>query len=203
MMLNCSEQNDDAARFRQSGVAACLIKPVRRAELRSALLAALGQPSGQTELGEESLRKAAEACTGTHLQPLRILLAEDNVVNQRVARVLLEKVGHIVTVCGNGLEAIRLMDEQVFDLVLMDVQMPEMDGFEATAALRAGERATGRHLSVIAMTAHAMKGDEERCLEAGMDAYVAKPIRPDVLFAVIETVRAGSSKRNGEVPAPR
>ena len=187
MMLSCSQQKDAAARFRQQGVAGCLIKPVRRAEMKAALLAALGVPSGEASPGEEAATGAAPAS-----HPLRILLAEDNVVNQRVARALLERRGHTVTVAGNGREAVRLAGERDFDLVLMDVQMPEMDGLEATAVLRAREAGAGRRIPIVAMTAHAMKGDAERCLEAGMDAYVSKPIKPELLFATIETVRSGA-----------
>ena len=178
--------------FRQQGVAACLIKPVRRAELKAALLAALGVPSGEASPGEEA---ATGAAPPSH--PLRILLAEDNAVNQRVARVLLEKRGHTVSVAGNGREAVRLVEERDFDLVLMDVQMPEMDGLEATMVLRARETGAGRRLPIVAMTAHAMKGDAERCLEAGMDAYVSKPIRPEVLLAAIETVRSRAVQNVG------
>ncbi len=192
MMLSCAEQKDGAARFRQQGVAACLVKPVRRAELKAALLAALGVPSGEASPGEEA---ATGAAPPSH--PLRILLAEDNAVNQRVARVLLEKRGHTVSVAGNGREAVRLVEEREFDLVLMDVQMPEMDGLEATMVLRARETGAGRRLPIVAMTAHAMKGDAERCLEAGMDAYVSKPIRPEVLLAAIETVRSRAVQNVG------
>jgi signal transduction histidine kinase/CheY-like chemotaxis protein len=184
-MLSCTAQKDGAARLRQQGVAACLAKPVRRSELKAALLAALGTPAGEASPAEESATNPAPPT-----QPLRILLAEDNAVNQRVARAMLEKRGHTVSVAGNGREAVRLATEQAFDLVLMDVQMPEMDGLEATMALRAGEAGAGRRLPIVAMTAHAMKGDAERCLEAGMDAYISKPIKPEVLFATIEAVRS-------------
>jgi two-component system sensor histidine kinase/response regulator len=129
----------------------------------------------------------------------RILLVEDNSVNQLVARRLLEKSGHTVTVANNGREALAILEAASFDefaCVLMDVQMPEMDGFEATAIIRERERHTpGVHLPIIAMTAHTMKGDAARCLAAGMDAYVSKPIRPNALFDVIQPyVNAQSSR---------
>jgi len=123
------------------------------------------------------------------VEPLRILLVEDGRVNQRVAVGLLEHRGHGVTVANNGLEALRLLDGESrgdFDVVLMDIQMPEMDGFEATAAIRASERAGEPRLPIIAMTAHAMKGDRERCLAAGMDDYVSKPLQPAALYEAVE-----------------
>jgi CheY-like chemotaxis protein len=136
---------------------------------------------------------------------LRILLAEDNTVNQLVARKLLGRRGHIVTVASNGREALAMLDagstnEPLFDLVLMDVQMPEMDGFEATAALRLHEAKSGRRIPIIAMTAHAMKGDQERCLDAGMDGYVTKPIQPAVLLAAIEAVCRSTDNVHSFVP---
>lgn len=126
-----------------------------------------------------------------YLGPLRILLAEDNVINQRLAQKLLESRGHLVTVANDGREALELLEQAVFDLVLMDVQMPHLDGFAATKAIRAAERKTGGHMPIIAMTAHAMKGDEERCLRAGMDGYVSKPIQPEALFAALEAQGPG------------
>jgi CheY-like chemotaxis protein/HPt (histidine-containing phosphotransfer) domain-containing protein len=116
----------------------------------------------------------------------RILLAEDNIVNQRVAVGLLEGRGHRVTVAGNGCAALEAMSSQSFDVVLMDVQMPEMGGFEATARIRASEQGTGTRIRIVAMTAHAMSGDRECCLAAGMDGYLAKPIDPAALFAAVE-----------------
>ena len=116
---------------------------------------------------------------------IRVLIAEDNIVNQRLALRLLEKKGYDAAVADNGLTALALLADQKFDLVLMDVQMPEMNGFEATAAIRQQEEITGKHIPIIAMTAHAIKGDEERCLAAGMDGYVSKPIRPEDLFSLI------------------
>jgi CheY-like chemotaxis protein len=117
---------------------------------------------------------------------LQILLTEDNIVNQRVALRILEKAGHSVVIAGNGREALHALERQPFDLVLMDVQMPEMDGLEAAALIRQNEKGTGRHVPIIAMTAHAMTGDQERCLAAGMDAYIAKPIRSGDLVKLVE-----------------
>jgi two-component system sensor histidine kinase/response regulator len=117
---------------------------------------------------------------------LRILLAEDNLVNQRLATRLLEKRGHSVVVASNGLEAVASFERDRPDLILMDVQMPEMDGLEATAAIRAEEKSTGNHVPIVALTAHAMKGDREKCLAIGMDGYLTKPIRPQELDEVLE-----------------
>ena len=117
----------------------------------------------------------------------RVLVAEDNVVNQRIAQALLTKRGHVVTVVNTGREAVEALKRESFDVVLMDVQMPDMDGFEATAAIRARERETGTHVRIVAMTAHAMQGDRERCLAAGMDAYLSKPIDQHALFGLVES----------------
>jgi CheY-like chemotaxis protein len=130
---------------------------------------------------------------------LRLLLAEDNAVNQRLAVSLLEKRGHEVVVAGNGREAVAALDGLPFDAILMDVQMPEMDGFEATAAIRTREAATGAHTPIIAMTAHALKGDRERCQASGMDAYVSKPLRPQELFEVLEGLVSAATDAG---PAP-
>jgi two-component system, sensor histidine kinase and response regulator len=119
---------------------------------------------------------------------MRILLVEDNRVNQAVATQFLTKRGHEVVVAGNGRAALEALENQTLDLVLMDVQMPEMDGLQATAAIRQGELKSGNHIPIIAMTAHAMSGDKERCLGAGMDGYVSKPLRVEDLFSTIEEV---------------
>ena len=119
---------------------------------------------------------------------LHILLAEDNAVNQRLAMRLLEKEGHTVVVVNDGRQALAAFESEAFDLILMDVQMPEMNGYEVTAAIREKERAAGTHISIVAMTAHAMKGDRERCLDAGMDGYVSKPIKSAQLLQAIEEV---------------
>jgi signal transduction histidine kinase/DNA-binding response OmpR family regulator len=189
VMLTSAGQPGDAARCRQLGVAGYLTKPINRTELRDALAQALSiEPSNSNPVNPPPLvtrHSLREARAGG-----RILVVEDNAVNQLVARRLLEKGGHLVTVAGNGREALEVLTNASFDgfaCVLMDVQMPEMDGFEATAAIRERERRTpGVHLPIIAMTAHTMKGDAERCLAAGMDAYVSKPIQPDELFDVIQ-----------------
>jgi two-component system sensor histidine kinase/response regulator len=185
VMLTSAGNPGDAARCRELGVAAYLTKPVKRSDLRGAILAALGgQPAAADRpvlVTRHSLRE------GRHAAP--ILLVEDNRVNQLVARRLLEKRGHTVVVANNGREALAILDEAscaAFGVVLMDVQMPEMDGFECTALIRRKEQVTGFRLPIIAMTAHAMKGDEARCLAAGMDAYLSKPIQPEELFDTIE-----------------
>src|SRR4051812_31396438 len=128
--------------------------------------------------------------------PLRILLVEDNPVNQKVAARLLEKHGHAVVAAWNGKEALRTLAAQDFDLVLMDVQMPEMDGLEATAAIRAGEQGSDRHLPIVALTACAMKGDREMCLQAGMDGYVTKPVQCQVLLQAIAEALAVAPQRS-------
>src|SRR5208337_3176477 len=184
MMLTSARQRGDAARCRELGIAAYLVKPIAQSQLLDAILNVLGKRAQQTHevplITRHSLREGH--------QSLRILLAEDNVVNQVLASRLLEKHGHRVVVASNGRKALEALEKQKFDLVVMDVSMPDMDGFEAVAAIRAREGATGPHLPIIAMTAHAMKGDRERCLAAGMDAYISKPIQPDELFQAIKTL---------------
>ena len=190
LMLTSGEHLGDLARCRELGVAAFLTKPVRRAELRAAIVHAISDQSrgmvhGQGEVGnpavitERSVKKTAAGSGAT------ILLAEDNVVNQRVARAILEKAGHSIVIAGTGRKAVELWEEQPFDLILMDVQMPDMDGFEATGAIREKEKQGGGHIPIIAMTAHAMTGDRERCLGAGMDDYLTKPIHAPALLDLI------------------
>jgi CheY-like chemotaxis protein len=159
-----------------------LTKPVGESELFETIQRALGRDRGE---GEESALTTRHSLREERLG-LYVLLAEDNTVNQFLASRLLEKRGHHVVVAGNGREALEALEIHHIDLVLMDVQMPEMDGFEATAAIREKEKSTGGHLPIIAMTAHTMKGDQERCLEAGMDGYVMKPVQTKELFTAIE-----------------
>jgi signal transduction histidine kinase/CheY-like chemotaxis protein len=184
MMLTSAGHQGDAARCKELGVSAYLLKPIRQSELREAIARVLGanKPEGVIPLiTRYSLQDAREPGSS-----LMVLLAEDNAVNQRLVVRLLEKRGHRVAVAENGLEALAALKKEDFDLVLMDVQMPEMDGMEATAAIRKEEKRTGEHLAVIALTAHAMKGDREKCLAAGMDGYLTKPIRPQELDDALE-----------------
>ncbi|HEY6248759.1 MAG TPA: two-component regulator propeller domain-containing protein [Candidatus Angelobacter sp.] len=183
VMLTSNDYHDRAVRCREVGTAACLVKPLRKSELSKAIAAML-YPDQQPE--EEKRPEAS--VPAAPLVPLRILLAEDNAVNQKLAVRLLEKAGHKVSVAGNGKEALQQLENSSFDLVLMDVQMPEMDGLTATRAIRQQEGQTGCHLPIIAMTAHAMKGDRERCLEAGMDEYLSKPISARELHRTIHQV---------------
>ncbi|HEY2844071.1 MAG TPA: response regulator [Bryobacteraceae bacterium] len=186
LMLTSGEHLGDLGRCRALDISAYLIKPVRRAELRTAIVAAISDPSRAEARGADRRagveRRAGKERPGTGSH---ILLVEDNVVNQRVARAIVEKAGHSVVVAGNGRIALMLMDQQHFDVVLMDLQMPEMDGFEATAMIRERERKGGAHTPIIAMTAHAMTGDRERCIDAGMDDYLTKPIQSPALLDVI------------------
>lgn len=184
MMLASSGQRDSAARCREAGLAGYMTKPVRQAELRQALIRALGHSPRK----EPPLATPPPLAAKLSSRPLNILLAEDNPVNQKLALRMLEKRGHSVALAANGRIALAMLEKQPFDLVLMDVQMPEMDGLEATSSIRESEKSTGSHMPIIAMTAHAMKGDEERCLDAGMDSYVAKPIQAESLFLAVEAV---------------
>ncbi|HEV2176312.1 MAG TPA: response regulator [Terriglobia bacterium] len=187
MMLTSAGQRGDAARCRSLGVAAYLTKPIRQAELREALLSVLGQDTASAPapglITRHSLREERKPA-----RSLRILLVEDNPVNQQLARRLLEKRDHSVVLAGSGREALTALAAGSFDVALMDVQMAGMDGLQATAAIRETERATGSHLPIIAMTAHAMTGDREWCLSAGCDGYVSKPIRAEELFKAIASL---------------
>jgi len=185
MMLTSAGHRGDAARCQELGVGAYLLKPIRQSELREAIARALGakEQEGVTPLITRfSLQDERDPS-----EFLSVLLVEDNAVNQRLAARLLEKRGHRVVVAANGREALGALGKIAFDLVFMDVQMPEMDGLEATAAIREKEKLSGNHQAVIALTAHAMKGDQERCLAAGMDGYLSKPIHAQELDAILET----------------
>src|SRR5439155_25785749 len=155
------------------------------------LLSAIGRAVAREQSLPRSQLPAAMLPADLPARRLHVLLAEDNAVNQRLATSLLQRRGHRVTIARNGKEALAAIERHRFDAVLMDVQMPEMGGFEATAEIRARERDSGRHLPIVAMTAHAMKGDRERCLECGMDEYLSKPLDSRRLCAMVESVAAG------------
>jgi PAS domain S-box-containing protein len=186
ILLSSVGEGGDAERCAAAGVAASLVKPVRQAVLKETILTVLAMPSAHRRVP----LPAAPAPELASRWPARVLLAEDNPVNTRLVSVMLEKRGHTVVTVGNGREAVAAVGDATFDLVLMDLQMPEMDGFEATAAIRAAELGTGRHVRIVALTAHAMKGDRDACLAAGMDGYLAKPIRASELFGVVERFAA-------------
>lgn len=185
IILSSAGQPEDAIRFREIGITAYLTKSILQAELWTAILDTLRSTKEAPEPGS-SLPHSAAPQKDHH--PLRILLAEDNVVNQRLTLRLLEKRGHTVVVVSTGQEVLATFQQTPFDLVLMDVQMPEMNGLDATMLIRKQEKETGQHLPIIAMTAHAMEGDRERCLAAGRDGYISKPIQTKELFEVIEDV---------------
>ena len=194
MMLSADRRMNDTARCLELGARRCLTKPIGQSELLDAILLALQPRTVEERLIETRVSPVREK---TQRRLLNILLAEDNPVNQRLAIHLLEKAGHRVTLTGTGREALAAWENAGvpgFDIVLMDIQMPEMDGMETTAAIRGREKNSGRHIPILAMTAHAMRGDKERCLASGMDGYISKPIHPDGLFAEIERCLAGSER---------
>ena len=185
MMLTSGDRPEDMKRCEGLGISGYLLKPIKQSELLEAI---------ELALGVTAVRQApiVAAPRPKSARQLRILLAEDSLVNQKLAFALLEGQGHKVVPVGNGLEAVAAWEAQAFDLILMDVQMPELDGLEATARIRAKEQETGGHIRIIAMTAHALKGDRERCLTAGMDGYIAKPIHADELFDAIDGAAVAS-----------
>jgi PAS domain S-box-containing protein len=184
MVLSSAGNLGGSARCRELGIDYCLMKPVKQSELLDSIVSALSVATAD----EATATADAERPKGT--TSLHVLLAEDGLVNQKVAVNLLEQRGHKVKIANNGQEAVDAVNSESFDAVLMDVQMPAMDGFEATAIIRKGEAESGGHVPIIAMTAHAMKGDRERCIEAGMDGYIAKPIRAIDLYNTVEATVA-------------
>jgi signal transduction histidine kinase/CheY-like chemotaxis protein len=190
MMLTSSGHYGDAARCRELGISAYLTKPIRQADLLSQICRLLEHDRKGDEPAGRVLDPPAPA-----IQPAKVLLAEDNVVNQRVAVGLLTRRGHQVTVANNGAEALALSAREKFDLILMDIQMPEMGGLEATAGIRKREAADGTYTRIVAMTAHAMAGDRDRCIAAGMDGYMTKPFHQSRLFEVVEQGSTGAPTR--------
>lgn len=195
MMLSSADQYRDAVRCRELGLAAYMTKPIKQSELQNTILNALGMLSHRSESA------APEPVLTPSQRQLQVLVAEDSVVNQTLAIRLLERRGHTAVVASTGTQALAALENQRFDVVLMDVQMPEMDGLEATAYIREQEQTTGAHIPIIAMTAHVMQGDRERCLEAGMDDYVAKPIQAEALFETIERLLPDVAPTDAE-PVP-
>jgi len=208
ILLTSVGQRGDAARCKEVGISGYLLKPVKQSELLDAILMALGHPPEEKApvITRHSIREARRR--------LNILVAEDNIVNQKVALKILEKRGHRAVVASNGKEAIEKLRGERFDLILMDVQMPEMDGITATRMIRdlrletqnsEGQISSIQYpissIPIIAMTAHVMKGDRERCLAAGMDGYVSKPIKAEELFTVIERFASGLQDKKKERPS--
>jgi PAS domain S-box-containing protein len=197
ILLTTEDQPGSLTRQRAPGIAAVLRKPVRQEEL----LETIGRVLSESHPGRPAEESAANDTTECEpavvapacSRPLRILLAEDNALNQQVVQHFLSRHGHTVQVAADGREALAALEQGAFDLLLLDVHMPEMDGFRVIEALRCREQATGRHLPVVALTARSMKGDRERCLAAGMDDYLAKPVRRAELLAAIERVLAGQA----------
>ena len=187
VLLSSSVRQGESARCRKLAIASYLAKPVQPSELLNALLAALSKPTVVQEPKPRPYGPSED-----HTPSLKILLAEDNAVNRTLATALLERRGHIVVATENGREALEALERENVDLILMDVQMPVMDGFEAIRAIRIKEQSSGVHLPIIALTAHAMKGDRERCLAAGADEYVTKPIRMAELLAAMNRVNTGT-----------
>jgi signal transduction histidine kinase/CheY-like chemotaxis protein len=193
IVLSEAGARGEVERWRGTGLSAFLTKPVKQSDLLDTILTTMNK-------GEVAEEEAVEPPNRPEqdTRPLHILLAEDHVVNQKLVLAMLENRGHTVVVAKDGQEALKALDAETFDLVLMDVQMPEMDGFEATAAIRFVEKMGHEHVPIVAMTAHAMTGDRERCLAAGMDDYLSKPISAKALFEVINRVAGRPSQANGQ-----
>jgi PAS domain S-box-containing protein len=196
ILLTSVGRKGDTAEFAKFGISGYLTKPVKQSDLFNAIMMALGHST------DEKVGVISDYVVQEAQRRLGILLVEDNPVNQKVAATMLKKQGHQVVITSNGREALEVIDKERIDLILMDVQMPEMDGFEATELIRDREKGNGGHIPIVAMTAHAMKGDRERCLAAGMDDYVSKPIRADDLFSVIENLAHRSQDKKKEGPPP-
>ena len=192
MMLSSVDVGLAGPELRATGLADYVVKPITRAGLLKAILRVLGHRREQSVIAESLLRTS-------NVRPLRILLAEDNAVNQKVALLMLKRQGHMVTVAENGALALEALADEAFDLVLMDIQMPIMNGPDATRAIRERERGTGRHIPIVALTAHALKGDREAYLKVGMDDYLSKPIRAHELNLVLKRWSATGVRDGGAV----
>jgi CheY-like chemotaxis protein len=198
ILLTSDDLHDEVRRFRELGIAAYAMKPVQQEELLDTVYRVLSRPAPNEAPADRPARPSGgDGPPPVPAEPtapatrLRILLAEDNVFNQQLVDHLLRRRGHEVVVAADGRSALEALEHGAFDLMLLDIQMPELDGFQVIDALRRRERTAGGHLPVVAMTAHAMKEDRERCLQAGMDGYLSKPIHSAELFAVVDRVLAG------------
>ena len=190
IMLTSAGQRGDAARCLELGISAYLLKPINQQQLLKTMTGSLQKnavnKTGPSFLTRHSIRESERS--------LNILLAEDNPINQKLAVRLIQRMGHKVSIALNGRQALEAIETEKFDIILMDVQMPEMDGLEATQAIRTRESLIGRpRIPIIAITAHAMAGDRDRCLEAGMDGYVSKPLNAQELFEIIENIELNAS----------
>ena len=192
LLLNADRLHVDVGRTQRAGVTGYILKPIMEERLRAAFMT-LRKPAAGPGADSVAASAAWQPALAVNDRHLVVLLAEDNPVNQKLAQVILKKRGFTVITAANGQEAVLAMEHHRFDLVLMDVQMPLMDGLDATRAIRRHERAMGRHTPIVAMTAHAMQGDRDECLAAGMDDYVSKPVQSALLFATIERVLADTS----------
>lgn len=186
MMLTSEGQRGDAQRCRELGISSYLLKPISQSELLDAIMTTLGEPerAQPTLVTRHTLRE--------NRKNLNLLLAEDNAVNQTLALRLLEKLGHRVTLAKNGLEAVEQWSKGGFEAILMDVDMPKMNGYEATTEIRKLEAKIGQHIPIVAMTAHAMRGSREECLQAGMDGYISKPIDTEALASELDNIANGN-----------
>jgi len=196
MLLSSSGFRGDSTRCRDLGLAAYLTKPVKQSLLLDAVMMSLGDkeaPAGQARL-------ITRHSIAQNRSRYSVLLAEDNIINQKLAVKILENRGHRVTVVENGEEVLDALEKGPFDVILMDVQMPMMDGFQATREIRRREVATKAHQPIVAMTAHAMVGDREKCLEAGMDGYISKPLKPLDLLRTIDEILARRPREEEEEP---
>ncbi len=195
IMLTSAGQRGDARRCMNVGITAYCLKPIKQSELFAVISTALNKSSE----GERRPSLVTRHSVREVKRCLSVLLAEDNAINQKLVTRILQKMGHSVTIAENGREALQILEDRCFDIILMDVQMPEMDGFEATKSIREKERIIGGHIPIVAMTAHAMSGDREKCLAVGMDGYVSKPINTQEL---VENIEGLVGKREADSEAP-
>ena len=203
MMLSSSTRRGDSERCRKVGISIHLVKPIKQSELYDAIINTLSMQNTKekdqkkkVEKQDKSVKEKEKAMAVTDRPSVKILLAEDNAINRKLAESLIHKKGWEVVSVSDGEKAVHLLESTDFDLVLMDVQMPLMDGFEATAVIRQREKSTGAHVPIIAMTAHAIKGDKEKCLDHGMDDYISKPMKAEDLYNAVEKWTKGREEKD-------